>query len=228
LAVMETREVPSWRWGSTLGAGSVAGLLDAADATNDCVLALMQAGQMERQAETAWQRSVRDLDGEGPRRQAATHAINLAGSEYSDRLLLVYAEHALHFARLAAIALTMQVSGGAATSGMDPVLRTSRLYADPTLLPAPPTVHPDAAGRPVGAEVVQAHQRVLDAVKLGRTITDGQKLDQVDPGAPDDDTFGSWGMGLADLAEALHDYGHLCLWEVAGRSQVNAGRPRRD
>lgn len=114
---------------------------------------------------------------------STTHAISGAASRYGDELLRLYAWQAFHFARLAVAALTARVGAASISPPLDAEpLPISRLHADPTTLPVPPTPTSDV---PIGHDLLPAYAAVLDAVDFGRGDPD-HPPENLDRGTPYD------------------------------------------
>lgn len=211
---MNTFEVPPWPWDTTLGPTTVTALINAADATNTCVLALAHAKHLEQQADTAWQQAQRG-DAETLSLQLSTHALAHAASMYCDELLRVYSWQALHFARLAAPAMIARLEETPVTFPLDAApLLISHLCADPTALPAPLV---SLSETPAAEALRKAYMDVLDAIE--RVVSDPDHTAEnydLDPSFNTD--IDIWGQGLAQLASALHEYASLCLGWAVGRT----------
>lgn len=215
-------EVPSWRWGERFDPRIVRAVSDAADAANEQSLSLLEARTVADRWETAYERLSRDGSFPEPRRLVGANALYRAASDFTDQVGRIYAREALYFAWLSATLLG-QLHDGVSPADLDvpdpPLLRPSQLYADPSLLPGPPATFTDPPDTPDEESAFKVHARVLQCLRIAR-------LDQTKPRYvmdvgfdaatfPDEADESIWGSGGVDLAEALHQYGHVCLWNLA-------------
>jgi hypothetical protein len=215
-------EVPSWRWGERFDPRIVRTLSDAADAANELSLALIEARTVADRWETAYERLSRDGSLTEPRRVAGADGLYRAASDFTEQVARVYAREALYFAWLSG-SLLGQLHNGVAPDDLhipdSAVLRPSQLYADDSLLPPPPASFIDPPDTPAEESASKVYARVLYCLRIGRL--DESKPRYVmdvgfDPATfPDEAEESIWGSGGVDLAEALHQYGHVCLWNLA-------------
>lgn len=221
------RELPTGWWGENFEASVVDGLLEAAIAANRCVQAFAAAYH----AESAGDQEIKDarLAAErgvtaGIRHAAAVEHYGALAS-YSDALLRAWVRMALHLARVTTTAWRLQDEDRAAAPDgtqrwLQEIEPVSALYATPpqlleSLAPMPPS--PGDATDDWGTEgdLHTSYQHIVDAVQIGHTHrTPPELFDRDLPGEHD----AIAGLGLLDLAEALHDYGARLLWLLAAQT----------
>ncbi|WP_143232287.1 hypothetical protein [Actinoplanes regularis] len=215
---MKVTEIPAWRWGERFDPRLVRAVVDAADATNDLALALAEASLQEQQANTRLERLSREGDtAAAPRRRAAAEAWYDEAGEFAERVAALYAREALRFAFLTAGLLTRLKAGADPTALAPEVpdgLQPSQLYRDPSLLPPPPIEDEDGVAAVNELSLALTYTDIMAAVRLVSATS--ERVDALDAGAEADETSSVWGTGGVDLAQALHRYGHLCLWRLAG------------
>jgi hypothetical protein len=218
MIVMKVTEIPAWRWGGRFDPRLVRAVVDAADATNDLALALAEASLLEQQANTRLERLSREGGtAAAPRRRAAAEAWYDEAGEFAERVARLYAGEALRFAFLTAGLLTRVQAGvdpATLTPDVPDGLQPSQLYRDPSLLPPPPVADEDDVAAVNELSLALTYADIMAAVRL--VPATGERDDALDTGAEDDETSSVWSMGGVDLAQALHRYGHLCLWHLAG------------
>ncbi|MGI5243218.1 hypothetical protein [Dactylosporangium sp. CA-139066] len=223
------RELPTGWWGRDYEAGVVDGILEAATTANGCVQAFAaayhaeSAGNQEiQEALLAAERSVTA----GIRRAAAIERYG-ALTSYSDALLRAWARIALHLTRVTTTAWHLQAADrAAATDGSQAWLRevepVSALYATPprllrSLAPMPPSPGDATDDWDAERDLHMSYQRIVDAVQIGHAHrTPPELFDHELPGEYD----AVAGLGLLDLAEALHDYGAQSLWLLAAQTTI--------
>jgi hypothetical protein len=207
---MPVLEVPSNPWDTALEPSVVAVLINAADATNICALALAHADYLEQQADTTWQQTDRSLQDRHLSMSDCHLQLAHAASAYGDELLRIYAWQAFHFARLPAGAMNSRNSGNPTPLDAES-LPVRYVITDPTTLPPPTTAVSN--GQP-DTELLESHQAVLDAVASVDTDDPDHPLEDFDLGTPPNTGIDLRGQGLDRLAVALHSYADRCLWRA--------------
>jgi hypothetical protein len=193
-------------------------VMDAADATNDLALAVDEAYFTERHTVARLDRLSReDAQATASRRRAAAGDLVGLHTAHTERVARLFGTQALRFACMTSQLLTgLQNGGDPADLTYDDVsmLKPSFLYRDPALLPPPPVADEDDVVLVEGLSLALTYADISASTRLARETS--ERWDALDPGAPEDDVTSVWGTGGVDLAQALHRYGHLCLWHLAG------------
>ncbi|XVU24234.1 hypothetical protein ACQPZJ_44555 [Actinoplanes sp. CA-054009] len=217
-------EVPSWLWGDSFDSEVVRALTDAADAANEQAQAAAEAYLIEQRAQDLVERLSREGRPTEPRRLAGATALDKAVSDFAEQVTRVYAREALHFAWLGAT-LLIQLHDNVTTANLripdSPELKPSLLYADPRLLPPPPVTFADPPDGIAEESVPRSYARVLDCLQVARAtksrpchVVDVDFTPGIFPGDPDQSVLEAGGR---ELAGALHQHGHACLWNLASR-----------
>lgn len=215
-------EVPSWRWGERFDPRVVRAVTDAADAANEQSQAMAEARVAADRAEAVYERLSREGAVSEPRRLAGADALYQATSDFVEQVARIYVREALYLAWLSSSLLAQLHGEGSAASLKLPgesCPRPSQLYRDASLLPAPPIDLCEPEGTPVEESAAQVYARVLDCLRIARPdLTRARHIMDFDfdparfPAEADNSV---WDSGGVDLTEALHQYGHVCLWALA-------------
>jgi hypothetical protein len=220
------RELPTGRWGEQYETGVVDGLLETALVVNACVQAFASAYHAEsaggQEVEAARLTAERGVTA-GVRQASAVQRFGVV-AEYSEALLQEWARMALHLARVTTTAWRLHADEppAAATGGqrwlrdIEPV---SALYSSrsPLLrsLALEPVPGRTGADNGPGPDLGTSYQAIVDAVNIGLAHRTPPELFDRNLSGDHDAVVG---LGLLDLAIALHDYGAQVLWLLAART----------
>jgi hypothetical protein len=206
------REVPSFRWGHGVAPEAVTVLLDLADACNDAEFAYAEARLREGRAVSVLEAGGRDIAPGPPHRAwVAKHLYSIAG-EYAEDVLRLYLSAAAKLAVAAVTELNARLEERSVSLVDVDKIRGSHIYTDPEHVPPPVAV----GHGPDRDDMLDAHARVMAAVRLGQHQLAGPDAEIVDPEhAHESQDATILEFGAQDLAEALHDYGGACMWALA-------------